>query len=88
MNRILRLFYWNPSKEDLKFLNDDVALEIVCKLDDVMEEFDSDYKKCIPIINKSLSQLVKKDKELALAILNILKERDNEINQKIIISRF
>ena len=65
-----------------KSQNDDIASEIADKLSNVIEEFDSDYEECVPIINESLSQLVKKDEELTLAILNVLKERHKEINQK------
>ena len=81
--KLTQIFSWNPSKEIEKIQNDDIALEIADKLSNVIEEFYSDYEMCISTINEYLSQLVKKDEDLALAILNILGERYGKINQKI-----
>ena len=79
---LTQIFSWNPPKEIEKLQNDDIALEIADELSSIIEESYSDYETCVSTISEHLSQLVKKDEDLALAILNILRERYSEINQK------
>jgi len=80
--KLSELFSLSPSEKVQKSQNDMIAIEIAEKLSDLVEEFEEDYEEGIPIINESLTNLAKKDQELALAIINVLKERYSEIHKK------
>lgn len=79
---LFKLFSFSPSEEIQKSQNDRIAIEIAEDLSKLIDDFDGDYAEGIPIINESLTTLAKKDLELTSAIIDVLKEKYDDIHAK------
>ncbi len=81
-SKLFSFSQFSPSEEIKKSQNDRIAMEIVEKLSSLIEQFEDNYEDGITIINESLTNLAKKDQELTLAIIEILKEKYSDLHKE------
>lgn len=71
LKQLKQMFSWNPSEEDMKALNDEIAFDTAYEISNIVERSGVDYyDKWSSIINETLNE--SNDQELAQSIKEIL----------------